>query len=98
MKKLLTLSILALTSSLAHAGAGCDENKCDKKTGETAGLTIHSSLVACGGDKKDDKEKGGATGLTETSSLVAGSCGDKKGDNKEGKSTSDLTQVDSSIA
>lgn len=88
MKKLLTIAILALSASFAHAGS-CGGNPDKDKEGEKKGATASSQTLACGkkadADKDGDSEKSGfITGQLE----VAGNCG-KGGDSdepaKEGK-------------
>ena len=87
MKKLLVISLLAVTTSLSYAGSNCGK-KCDKNaTGEKTGLVESSVTVAgsdCGKkcDKKADLEKPGITGAaTEFAGSGCGKkCGEKIGD------------------
>jgi hypothetical protein len=82
MKKLLTIAILALSASLAHAGS-CGGNPDKDKEGEKKGATASSQTIACGkkadGDKDNGSDKSGfITGQLE----IAGNCG-KGGDAEE---------------
>lgn len=90
MKKLLILSILAVTASLAQAGSCGDKSGTDKK-GEKSDLT-HSSMTlacdkTCDRDKKKDMEKSGFTDSSMTLACGKTSDSDKKKDGKQTHST-----------
>lgn len=82
MKKLLTIAILAVSASFAHAGS-CGCNPDIDKEGEKKGATASSQTLACGkkadGDKDSGTEKSGY--ITEQFE-IAGNCG-KGGESEE---------------
>ncbi|MFQ3243121.1 MAG: hypothetical protein ACI9JZ_002831 [Lentimonas sp.] len=90
MKKLLILSMLAVTASLAHAGSCGDKCGTDKK-GEKSGLTQSPMTLACDktcdGDKKKDMEKPGFNESSMTLACDKTCDGDKKKDGKQTHST-----------
>lgn len=84
MKKLLILSLLALTASFAHAGSCGDRSGTDKKKDKKTALTASSMTLACDtscdGSKKDKDGKAGMTEASMTFACDATCDGDKKGD------------------
>jgi hypothetical protein len=76
MKKLLLVSFLTLSASLAYAGSSCGGAGCDKDgKDEKSGLTQTSITLAgsCGGGDESCDEKGEPTekGFTREQNAVA---------------------------
>lgn len=80
MKKLLIISFLTLTASLAYAGAGCggcggdkDKKKSDASSAQTTSYQVAKSCGGCG--DKDDKKKSDASSYEAARTVLAKSCG-----------------------
>ena len=97
MKKLLILSLLALTASFAYAGSCGDGCGSDKK-GEKPGVATTSMTIAC--DKTCDGEKkegAGKVGMTDAATTLA--C-DKTcdGEKKEKADKAGMTEATMTLA
>ena len=81
MKKLLIISVLTVTASLAHAGSCGDKGSKDESEKKT-GISEPTTSIACG--KKDGDKKGtGTEGFVESAGMLACDCaGDGKKDKK----------------
>jgi len=89
MKKLLLISFLAVSASLAYAGSGCGGCDGDKKADkdkaakpESTSVIVAGSCGGCSGDK-DKKDKS----ATEATYQFAGSCGGCSGGDKDKKAS-----------